>query len=251
MALFFASHRWGDGEGIYAYEKEARAILRACLHKGSEGRQGAPMWNLQNHQILFVPGIDFTDPSYHLPHFYELFSKWADEEDRDFWAQAAVASRKYLVQACSPITGMSAEYAEFDGSPMSRKLGWSNDRHDWFYSDSYRTAANIGLDYEWFGIDEGQCAAVDRLQEFLLEDARRNQFHTYEINGTVAQSDVLHPVAIIATVAQGSLAANNPFTNEWIERFWNTPMRTGVRRYYDNCLYFFAFLALSGKYRIW
>lgn len=65
MALFFASHRWGDGEGIYAYEKEARAILRACLHKGSEGRQGAPMWNLQNHQILFVPGIDFTDPSYH------------------------------------------------------------------------------------------------------------------------------------------------------------------------------------------
>ena len=22
MALFFASHRWGDGEGIYAYEKE-------------------------------------------------------------------------------------------------------------------------------------------------------------------------------------------------------------------------------------
>lgn len=209
------------------------------------------MWNLQNHQILFVPGIDFTDPSYHLPHFYELFSKWADEEDRDFWAQAAVASRKYLVQACSPITGMSAEYAEFDGSPMSRKLGWSNDRHDWFYSDSYRTVANIGLDYEWFGIDEGQCAAVDRLQEFLLEDARRNQFHTYEINGTVAQSDVLHPVAIIATVAQGSLAANNPFMNEWIERFWNTPMRTGVRRYYDNCLYFFAFLALSGKYRIW
>lgn len=251
MALFFASHRWGDGEGIYAYAQEAKAILRACLHKGSEGRQGAPMWNLQNHQILFVPGIDFTDPSYHSPHFYELFSKWADEEDRDFWAQAAVASRKYLVQACSPITGMSAEYAEFDGSPMSRKLGWSNDRHDWFYSDSYRTAANIGLDYEWFGIDEGQCTAVDRLQEFLLEDARRNQFHTYEINGTVAQSDVLHPVAIIATVAQGSLAANNPFMNEWIERFWNTPMRTGVRRYYDNCLYFFAFLALSGKYRIW
>lgn len=251
MALFFASHRWGDGEGIYAYEREARAILRACLHKGSGQRAGAPMWNLENHQILFVPGIDFTDPSYHLPHFYELFSQWADEEDRIFWSEAAVQSRRYLAKACHPVTGMCAEYAEFDGTPMQRKLGWSNDRHDWFYSDSYRTVANIGLDYEWFGIDEGQCAAVDRLQEFLLEDARRNQFHTYEINGTVAQSDVLHPVAIIATVAQGSLAANNPFMNEWIERFWNTPMRTGVRRYYDNCLYFFAFLALSGKYRIW
>ena len=33
MALFFAAHRWGNGEGIYNYEAEARAILRACLHK--------------------------------------------------------------------------------------------------------------------------------------------------------------------------------------------------------------------------
>ena len=24
-----------------------------------------------------------------------------------------------------------------------------------------------------------------------------------------------------------------------------------ARRYYDNCLYFFALLALSGRYRIW
>ena len=34
MALFFASHRWGDGEGIFEYSKEAKDILRACLHKG-------------------------------------------------------------------------------------------------------------------------------------------------------------------------------------------------------------------------
>ena len=38
---------------------------------------------------------------------------------------------------------------------------------------------------------------------------------------------------------------------EWIEKFWNEPLRKGERRYYDNCLYFFAFLALSGNYRIW
>ena len=113
------------------------------------------MWNKENHQILFVPGCDFTDPSYHLPHFYELFALWAYEEDRKFWAQAAKESRRYLAAACHPKTGFSAEYAEFDGSPMHRKLPWTDDRHDWFYSDSYRTVANIGLDYEWFGIDEG------------------------------------------------------------------------------------------------
>lgn len=44
MALFFASKRWGDGEGIFNYSKEARAILRECLHQGEDGKGGAPMW---------------------------------------------------------------------------------------------------------------------------------------------------------------------------------------------------------------
>ena len=251
MALFFASHRWGDGEGIYAYSDQARDILRACLHKGQNGRPGHPMWNHDNHQILFVPGSNFTDPSYHLPHFYELFALWADEEDRAFFKEAANASREYLARACHPVTGFTAEYAEFDGSPMSRKLPWTNDRHDWFYSDAYRTVANIGLDYEWFGIDCGQRAAADRIQEFLLEDFRKGEYHTYEIDGRIADPSVLHPVAITATVAQASLASESPHRMEWVKHFFKMPLREGKRRYYDNCLYFFAFLALSGNYRIW
>lgn len=73
----------------------------------------------------------------------------------------------------------------------------------------------------------------------------------YEVDGRVAADVPLHPTAITATVAQASLAADNDCTEEWVERFWELPMRKGDRRYYDNCLYFFAFLALSGKYRIW
>ncbi|MBO5282737.1 MAG: xylanase [Lachnospiraceae bacterium] len=251
MALFFASHRWGDGEGIFAYSEQAREILRACLHKGENGRQGHPMWNRENHQILFVPGCDYTDPSYHLPHFYELFALWADEGDREFWKEAAEASREYLAKACHPVTGLNAEYAEFDGSPMSRPIPWTKDRHDWFYSDAYRTAANIGLDYEWFGVDVGQRAAADRIQRFLIEDCRKDSYHIYELDGRVAGESALHPYAITATTAQASLAADNETTREWVERFWKLPLRTGERRYYDNCLYLFAFLALSGKYRIW
>ena len=34
---------------------------------------------------------------------------------------------------------------------------------------------------------------------------------------------------------------------EWVRMLWNTPMRTGARRYYDNFLYAFAMLALSGS----
>lgn len=251
MALFFASHRWGDGEGIFDYSRQAREILRACLHKGENGRQGHPMWNRENHQILFVPGCDYTDPSYHLPHFYELFALWADEEDRAFWKEAARASREYLAKACHPVTGLSAEYAEFDGSPMSRPIPWTKDRHDWFFSDAYRTVANIGLDYEWFGIDLGQRAAADRIQKFLIEDCRKGSYRIYEVDGRLAGDAALHPVGITATTAQGSLAAQGELAREWVEHFWNMPLRTGERRYYDNCLYIFAFLALCGRYRIW
>lgn len=252
MALFFASHRWGDGEGIFNYSEEAKSILRACLHKGENDRPGFPMWNHDNHQILFVPGSSFTDPSYHLPHFYELFAEWADEEDREFWLKAVDASREYLAVACHPETGFSAEYAEFDGSPMSRPLPWTTDRHDWFFSDSYRTVANIGLDYEWFGVDKGQRVAADNIQKFLYGDFKKGNYYIYEIDGTIAaNSPALHPVAIPATVAAASLAADNEYTKEWVEAFYKMPLRTGKWRYYDNCLYFFAFLALSGNYRMW
>jgi len=262
MALFFASHRWGDGEGIFNYSHEAKEILRACVHKGENGRAGAPMWNRDNKLILFVPGSDFTDASYHLPHFYELFAKWAYEEDRDFFAQAAKASRDYIAKSCHPVTGMNPEYGEFDGSPMSRPLPWATERHDWFYSDAYRTAANIGLDRSWGGKDDRLEDAVKRLQYTLGIVNKNSPFMTYEVDGTPLDEPARHPVGLLATTAQASLAISGQLSldaedksvrlaAEWVERFWNEPLRKGDRRYYDNCLYLFAFLALSGNYKIW
>ncbi len=254
MALFFASHRWGDGEGIFNYSQEARNILSACIHKGEEGRMGHPMWNRENKQILFVPGADFTDPSYHLPHFYELFALWANEEDREFWKEAAQASREYLTKACHPVTGMNPEYGNFDGSPMSKELPWGG-KHDKFYSDAYRTAANIGLDALWFGKDAGHYAAPVRLMKFLKTDLEAARC-VYEVDGTPLEMTVLHPLGLLATTAQGALAvekdsADWEVAKQWVEWFWNQPLREGDRRYYDNCLYMFAILALSGNYRIY
>ncbi len=260
MALFFASHRWGDGEGVFNYSHEAKEILRACIHKGENGREGHPMWNKENKQILFVPGVDYTDPSYHLPHFYELFAQWAYEEDRPFWAEAAKASREYLVKACHPVSGMNSEYAEFDGSPMNRPIPWTKDRHNWFFSDSYRTVANIGLDYEWCGQDLGQIVHAKNLQHTLGVVNKENPYVIYEVDGTRIEQPALHPVGLMATTAQGALAVPGPIcldsedpvkalAAEWVERLWNEPLRKGDRRYYDNCLYIFALLALSGNYR--
>ncbi len=250
LALLFASKRWGDGEGIFNYSHEAKEILSAMIHKGSPERIGAPMFNNENHQILFTPGSPFTDPSYHLPHFYDFFAKWAYEEDRPFFEEAARVSREYLVKACHPVTGFSAEYAEFDGSPLKKPLSWTKDRHDWFYSDSYRTAANISLDYLWNRKDVGQLKACENIQKFLVDDLRNNSFHIYEVDGTVAGPDALHPVGLMATIAETAIVTGiNDLSKEWLSALYNSPLRKGKRRYYDNCLYFFAFLALSGNYR--
>ncbi|QNO17280.1 glycosyl hydrolase family 8 [Caproicibacterium amylolyticum] len=251
MALLFASHRWGDGTGIFNYSEQARTLLHICIHKGENGMQGRAMWDSQNHLIRFIPEVDFTDPSYHLPHFYELFALWAEEADRPFWKAAAQASRAYLKKACHPVTGLSAEYSEFDGSPHVEKPGRWGGRHDWYYSDAYRTVANVALDYSWFAADSWAVQETDRLQKFFCETVRENPIGIYAIDGTVLEGKALHPVAMTAVNAQASLAAQGSFARQCVENFWNTPLRAGDRRYYDNCLYLFAFLALSGNYRIW
>ena len=254
MDLFFASHRWGDGEGIFCYSKEAQDILHTCIHKGEDGI-GHSMWNKEKRLILFIPGCDFTDPSYHLPHFYELFALWAKEEDRIFWKEAAKASREFLKKACHPATGLSAEYSEFDGTPYSGQQEIFG-RHDWYYSDAYRTITNIALDYEWFAKDFDHNGAwhveiADKLQNFFCNTVKDHPRAVYTIEGEILPQDALHPVAITATNAQASLAAQGDCAKQCVEEFWNTPLRTGTRRYYDNCLYMFAMMALSGKYRMW
>jgi len=251
-ALFFAGARWGDtlDDSIFNYTEQAREILRTCVHKG-ENNDGDPMWNPQNKLIKFVPGLEMTDPSYHLPHFYEIFALKADEPDRTFWKAAANASREFLKTACHPITGLTPEYSYYDGRPFSERNNPDHPGHDKFFSDSYRVAANIGLDHEWFRTDEWNCGAADKIQKFFSETVKDKPYMTYEIDGTVIDTPALHPVGLLATNAQASLAAKGEYRLTLAEKLWNTPPRKGERRYYDNFLYIFAFLALSGNYRIY
>lgn len=281
MALILASHRFGDGEGIFNYSKEALAILRAMLHNPQ------PMFDKGTHYIKFITSCDYSDPSYHLPHFYEMY---ADElkkqseyypdikdellEDAAFYEKAATASREYFTKACDHNTGMSAEYAQYDGTPyMGDDLRWG--RHDYFYSDAYRTAANMGLDYAWCQSKRAKTCeyekAATRALRLFYEDKCQivdgePYYDVYTIDGkkvekvddseTALSGKVLHPYGLIATNAQSYLAtdkedAANGSGAYAVRKFWETPLRKGARRYYDNCLYIFAFMALSGNYRMY
>ena len=261
MALFFASHRWGDGEGIYNYSHEAREILKACIHNGEGDRQGHPMWNHDNHYIKFTPEVEYSDTSYHLPHFYELFAKWANEEDREFWKKAADASREYIVKSSHPVTGLSPEYSEYDGTPTNS--AWAkkyNQRHDWFFSDAYRTIANIAMESCWCGENSALADIAAKIQRFFIEDRNGVMDGIYEIDGTLVEDHAKHNVGLMATNAEGSLAVfinskadskSLKYAERCVRLLWDTPMQIGKHRYYDNCLYMFAMLALSGNYKIW
>lgn len=246
MALFFASHRWGDGIEPYNYSEQAQKILRACIHQGDNGI-GHSMWDSATKLIKFVPESSFSDPSYHLPHFYDLFALWADEDDRRFWQDAAEASRTYLHSACHPVTGLAPEYANYDGTPAEPQ---PHGDFSHFYSDAYRVAANIGMDWSWFQKDAWQIEECNRIQRFF-RDIEVSDYRRYTIDGQPFDEPALHPIGLLATNAMASLAADGPDAEYFVRLFWNTPLRTGVRRYYDNCLYFFSLLALSGNYRIY
>lgn len=245
MALFFAGNRWGNGDGIFNYTQQAKDLLSICIHKGENGEPGMPMWEPSNKLIKFVPNLDFSDPSYHLPHFYTLFAKWGNEEDRVFWLEAARASREYLIKSCHAKTGLAPEYATYEGEPKNYK------NHHLFYSDSYRVAANIGLNALWMGHDQDLAKCNERLQTFFCETVKGKEDYVYEVDGTRIEEKVLHPVGLIATNAMASLATSGEYSTQCVKRFWDTPLREGERRYYDNFLYLFAFMALSGRYIIW
>ncbi|MBQ7846236.1 MAG: xylanase [Clostridia bacterium] len=243
MALFMAAARWGDGKGIYNYTAQGQDILRHCVHQHEMVEGGDPMWDGQNHFIKFVPETPYSDPSYHLPHFYELFALKADEGDRPFWKAAAQASREYLVFSAHPETGMSPEYAEYDGTP---RLMFGKPYA--YYSDAYRVVMNIALDRLWFGGSKELSAIATRLQNFFHGIAEAD-YAAYDLDGTAHDEPAMHPVAITAVLGAASIASESPYADEYLRNFWNTPLRKGKRRYYDNCLYFFCLLMLAGEYK--
>lgn len=244
MALFMASARWGEGEGIFAYSHWARDILRHGVHQAEMVPGGQPMWNPETKYIKFVPNMDITDPSYHLPHFYELFAHLAAEEDRPFWREAAENSRKYIVLSAHPQTGLSPEYAKEDGTPVLLfGKPWP------YYSDAYRVAMNIALDTIWNGHRLEYERIATNLQDFLATQLPEENFRACELDGTRSEEPAMHPIAMLATCAAASVASRSNTADMWLRRFWQTPLRRGKRRYYDNCLYFFCLLMLAGEYK--
>lgn len=255
-ALFFAAHRWGNGKGIYDYEAQANAILDTMLHKeemnGGVVAGARDMFDHAHHQVVFVPSgrfADFSDPSYHLPAFYEYWARWAkgwqgrQAEDRAFWIETARESRRVFARATHPATGLAPDYAHFDGTPVP----WGG--HGDFRFDAFRTAVNWAVDWSWWRVDPEAVARTDRLQAFFEKQGMDSYPSQYRIDGTPLSAD--RSAALIASNGAASLAASDPRAKQFVKALWELEPPSGRYRYYNGLLQFMALLHASGRFRAW
>jgi oligosaccharide reducing-end xylanase len=249
MSLFFASARWGDGQGIYNYRQQADEILRTMLHKESEPAHGSVtnMFDTLRHLVAFVPATganEFTDPSYQLPHFYELWARWA-QADNKFWFDAAAASRALLKRSADSRTGLCPDYSTFDGGPVNPWAGGHGD----FRFDAWRVGMNVAVDWLWFAKDPWEVEQSNRLLEFFQSRGIGTYGNQYSLDGRELGKD--HSPGLVAMNAVACLAATRDVRREFVMALWDTPVPKGLYRYYDGMLYMLGMLQVSGRFRIY
>jgi oligosaccharide reducing-end xylanase len=246
MALLFAANRWGNGAGIFNYQAEAQKILDVMLHKNDEDNGVATnMFDPETKQVVFVPSgrqATFTDPSYHLPAFYELWARWA-AKDNDFWREAAQASRAFWKTTAHPETGLMPDYAEFDGTPNA------DSTHKDFRFDAFRTASNVALDWAWFAADPWQVEQSNRLLDFFRSQGLDRYVNQYTLDGKPLSGD--RSPGLMAMNAVAGLAADPEKSKDFVQALWDLEIPSGQWRYYDGLLYFLALLQAGGHYRIY
>ncbi|MFA5422649.1 MAG: glycosyl hydrolase family 8 [Phycisphaerae bacterium] len=257
-ALFFAAARWGNGKGIYNYQARANQLLRDMKNrKFITGptvrgvRTAGNLFDAEHKMIRFSPVIEIcehTDPSYHLPAFYELWARWGHEGDRQFWLEVASASRDFFVRTTHSKTGLSPDYANFDGSPWQGPQGSSGDSVNFLF-DAWRTAMNWSMDWAWWGKDARQRQLSDRIQAFFESKGIADYGDRFTLAGE--QLDPGHSDGLVAANAVASLAATNPRAEKFVDALWNLSVPSGQFRYYNGLLYLFSMLHCSGRFRIW
>jgi oligosaccharide reducing-end xylanase len=202
--------------------------------------------NDEHGMILFSPDErnTFTDASYHLPAFYELWALWGPEEDRAFWSRAATVSRDYFVKSAHPQTGLVPNFGRFDGTPYA---AWGEPA---FREDAWRVAMNWSVDWSWWAKDPRQRELSDRLQAFFESRGIEVYGDNWKLDGSRLRDR--HSPGLVATNGAASLAAaNQERARKFTEALWKLEVPNGpLFRYYDGLLYMMCLLQVSGRFQV-
>ncbi|HTV21336.1 MAG TPA: glycosyl hydrolase family 8 [Polyangiaceae bacterium] len=245
-ALYLADRRWGSG-GAINYEQEADAIASAMLNN-PPGSSRFPLFHADENMVVFVPigtSNEHSDPSYHLPAFYEIFAQDGPAADAARWLEIAEVSRDYLVRSANANTGLHPDYANFDGTPTQ---GFQASDHDTFSFDAWRVPMNMAVDYAWSNQDQRMRTQVEKYHAFFANNLGNGNVSNsrFAINGTGGMGGGSQ--ALVASLAAGALATNGGNRMTFVNNLWNIAQPTGNFRYYQGSVYLLGLLATAGYF---
>ncbi len=228
-------------------KREGKPLPTFRFFRGPHEETIGPMVNDPYYMIRFVPNLPggTTDASYHLPAFYELWSRWGPVEDREFWAKAADVSRDFFYRVTGPETGLAPDRSNFDGTQV---IGYDGKPVEFGY-DAWRCVSNWSVDYSWWKKDPREAVLSRRLQKFLYKQGINQFVDRYTLDGKPLSTR--HSSGMVAIAAVGSLTLPpGPIANAFVDALWNMPIPSGEQRYYDGMLYLMSLMHCSGNFKI-
>jgi homodimeric pyruvate:ferredoxin (flavodoxin) oxidoreductase len=214
--------------------------------------------NMEKKLINFCPDTrsnEWTDPSYHLPAFYEIWAESAQDGREDLYRELADSARAYLHRATDPVTGLNPDQSQFDGTP---------NRGSEFHYDSWRVPMNIAMDFTWYHKDaEWQAEYADKIQRTIIGRYGLKEFpDQFALNGDEPRfimgaggyRKLRHSIGFVGALATTSLMTDNEYSQDLVHHMFelkHEPYEDGYYDvYYDGFIYLFALLHLSGNYRM-
>jgi oligosaccharide reducing-end xylanase len=249
-ALYIAADKWKEPR----YANEANELLRKVMTKKGPQTGVYNLYDDSTRLVTFVPTEEvhwFSDPSYCLPAFLDLWAEKADTNN-GFWREAANKARWLLEVSSDSTTGLFPDYCLFDGKPYQ----WPNAAYNTarYQYDAIRCAMNVGMDYYLTGKSrEQQRQTMRRLLKFFKNDGfRHGQFN---LDGSDPADS--YTVGMAGANAVGAFAlidsneeSDRQLAREYVQRLWDVTPPTGKWRYYVGMVYFLSMLHVSGQFTL-
>ena len=272
-ALFLAAEKWGEPQ----YAADANEILHKVTSKDGKTSGIYNLFDDSTRLVTFVPNEEvhwYSDPSYCLPAFLDLWAEKADAKN-DFWREAADKARWLLEASQDSVTGLYPDYCLFDGKPYRRpNFDYNTDRYQY---DAIRCPMNVGMDYYLTGKD----ASKRELSDARIDSAKREQARPtvktrdaqrtmmrrlltffknegfkggqFNLDGTEPTGNYTEGMAGANAVGAFALADSDneedrALAREYVQRLWDVQPPTGKWRYYVGMVYFLSMLHVSGHF---
>ena len=249
-ALFLAADKWNETK----YADEANEILHKITNKDGKKTGVYNLFDDSTRLVTFVPNEEvhwYSDPSYCLPAFLELWAKKADANN-NFWSEAADKARWLLEAAQDSLTGLYPDYCLFNGKPYRRpNFDYNTDRYMY---DAIRCPMNVGMDYYLSGKDkEKQRTMMRRTLLFFKNNGFKDG--QFNLDGTEPTGNYTEGMAGANAVGAFALADSDSeqdraLAREYVQRLWGVQPPTGKWRYYVGMVYFLSMLHVSGNFAL-